>query len=65
MLNWEFVGEDTATACADTLAASLLTVFTPAQPDADTETLVNLDFVDADLPDVIDTIARLTRKNFV
>ncbi len=27
--------------------------------------LVNLDFVDADLPDVIDTIARLTRKNFV
>ncbi len=34
-------------------------------PAAAPQPLVNLDFVDADLSDVIDAIARLTRKNFV
>ena len=54
-----------ATLLALFLAAALFVTPSLAQEVQDGDALFNLDFEAADLPEVIDTMARLTGKNFV
>ena len=56
-----------AIAVAIALVAALIfsTSIAEAQQNAVGEEMVNLDFDDVDLPDLIETIAQLTGKNFI